>query len=248
MRTIKFISIFILLCGFTFALVQCTKDENGVNTPNPDKTIELRESSNCIDTTYLNSVCSKGVFSWAISLPQYPGCTFWVDVPYYFCYGLTATSMHVGDYKIVEHDCQDYNDDANDAFNNGMLEIFTINFDKSVWHAINVYLMTHLPPQVTTHLELNYYTASCAKTCYVIVGKPGEIQGIIPHRYNCGEKCCKLITVYRKINGVWKIESQSYLPNNDPCTGSLSVICPRGTTYSTDCIVNCDGLRSLYIP
>ena len=56
MRTIKFISIFILLCGFTFALVQCTKDENGVNTPNPDKTIELRESSNCIDTTYLNSV------------------------------------------------------------------------------------------------------------------------------------------------------------------------------------------------
>jgi len=79
MRNIKFISIFILLCGFTFALVQCAKEEIDTNTV--DTKIESRSSNPCAPKI----MCPIEYKIVDIQVPGYSGCTIQAEMIYEKC-------------------------------------------------------------------------------------------------------------------------------------------------------------------
>ncbi|MBK7096774.1 MAG: hypothetical protein IPH57_17545 [Saprospiraceae bacterium] len=223
MKTIKFISIFILLCGFTFALVQCTKDEATKSELKGSK-IEYRTSNPCAPDLGNNPNCDSVSFDYFVSIPMYPGCQFRVQFLYWECIdGLGNIAYHLSDYQIISHDCPQYNTDLQNAMNNGTINIFNIAFGKQIWNAITVLLLNSTSPSLGA-ITLEYYVASCAKECYW-KSRTGFWLG---KRYSCGENCCIAQRNYNKINGVWILTNSKTNFPLDPCYGARPVDCPVG--------------------
>lgn len=239
MKTIKFISIFILLCGFTFALVQCTKDETTKIELNGSK-IEYRTSNPCAPDLGNNPNCDSVSFDYFISIPMYPGCQFRVQFLYWECIdGLGNIAYHITDYQIISHDCAQYSIDLQNAMNNGTINAFNITFGKQIWNSITLFLLSSTSPSYNV-LSANYYTASCTKDCYW-KSKNGLWVG---WRYSCGENCCRARRTYNYINGQWTLTNTRIDFPSDPCYGARPVSCPDGRdAYSTDCSPQCEAIN-----
>ncbi|MBK7093751.1 MAG: hypothetical protein IPH57_01300 [Saprospiraceae bacterium] len=238
MKTIKYLSIFVLLIGFSFALVRCTKDEATKSELNASK-IEYRIDNPCApDLSNLPS-CDSITHTISVQIPMYPGCSFTVEFFVWECDGGSAIAYHLSDYKIIDHNCNQYNIDLINAKNNNTINYFNMVFGKQIWYAITQWLLSGTASNISV-VTVEYSIASCAKECY------WQIRGSnawVGRRYACGENCCKLKRVYNKINGEWVPTNKIVDFPLDPCYGARPVDCPDSRyQWSTDCTAQCEVL------
>lgn len=238
MKQIKYISIFILLFGFSFALVQCTKDE-ATKIELKGSKIEYRTSNPCAPDFSNRPSCDSITHTISVQIPMYPGCSFSVKFFFWECYGGSAIAYHLTDYEIIDHNCNQYNIDLINARNNNTINTFNIAFGKQIWNAITQWILSGTPSNVTV-ATLEYYVASCSKECY------WQTRGSywVGKRFACGENCCGLQKVYNKVNGQWVLTNTTVNSPVDPCYGARPVDCPDSRyQWSTDCSPQCEVLN-----
>jgi hypothetical protein len=122
--------------------------------------------------------------------------------------------------------------------NSGNIEAFTAQFNASVWLNFTNYLLTQ-NPGITTNTQFEYVVASCVRTCIVekrIGGSKFTI--LVPVNKKCGEDCCRRLSTYIKINGLWTLSVQT-ITEGSQCTPMPANNCPPNTVNYTDCIKNC---------
>ena len=236
MRNIKFISIFILLCGFTFALVQCTKDNIEAKNNEP---LELR-STNCLPDPVPG--CSQyDVLLEKIQLPGYPGCDFWINYKYQKCFSNGLVTFNIGDVVIAKHNCKKFWDDLNAAIANGTVEQFWIGINKLLYKLVTEKLINTVPINQVLALAVNYHIAACSKLC-TEERRDDPLGPYIAYYIHCGDKCCALYTYYTVVNGKWVLLHKTLVPASDPCVPTAETC---QTRVSTDCIVQCGSLDFL---
>ncbi len=236
MKQIKFISIFILLCGFTFALVQCTKDNIVAKNNEP---LEFR-SNDCLPQNQLNCV-DKYVYLEKIQLSGYPGCDFWINYHYQECTSNGIPVINIGDVEIAKHNCTQFWNDLNAAIANGTVEQFWIGINKLLYKYVTEKLINTKSCSQVLSLAVNYHIAACKKMC-ADENRNDPDATYIASYIHCGDKCCALYTYYICENGVWKLLTKTFVPAADPCVPTYDV-CP--TRVSTECIVQCGSLDFL---
>ena len=213
MRTIKFISIIILLSGFTFALIHCTEESISLKG---NLELELRTTS-CLPD--LGSVCTQfEVNAEQIQLPGYPGCDFWIKYTYQECYPQAGlVRFNIGDVMIIKHNCQQFWDDLETSIANGTVEQFWIGINKLLYKYVTDKLINTVNPSEVLTLAVNYHIASCQKMC--IEERREDPQGPFKAYYiHCGDKCCALYTYYSVVNGNWVLlKKPSVTVDTDLC-------------------------------
>jgi hypothetical protein len=243
MKTLKNISIFILLIGFAFALIQCNKDNLSVK-PENDNSIELRTySEDCLPP--LEDGCSQKNDTIHITISQFPGCVFIVNVNVQKCPdGMNSWTYNIGDFTILSHDCPAFDSIILNS-NQQYLENFTYQFGVWVRNALtNHYLIQDIQPNGGTYAIINHYFASCLKTCYIEIWEDPKWPRLVYYgiqRERCGENCCQLETDYQYINGNWMLQSQRSYGPSEPCSESSTAVCGIGTVRSTPCTAQCGG-------
>ena len=143
MKNLKFISIFILLCGFTFALVQCTKDSFNVKTEN-DASLEMRSfSDDCLPPQ--EPTCLQDVDTINLSVSQFSGCVFKVHVTVQKCpAGNNVWTYNIGDFEVLSHNCAAFDSIIQNS-SQVDLEYFTYQFGKWIRNALtNYYLINDI--------------------------------------------------------------------------------------------------------
>jgi hypothetical protein len=237
MKLIKYFLIFILLCGFSFALVQCTKESIEVKD---NQALELR-NTNC--SPNLEPGCNDNyVILEQIQLPGYPGCDFLINYRYQKCNlsnGLVR--FNIGDVVIAKHNCKKFWDDLNAAIANGTVEQFWIGINKLLYKYVTEKLIKTVNPEQVLALAVNYHIAACQKMC--TEERRDDPDGpYIAYYIHCGDKCCALYTYYTVVNGEWTLLTKTLVPAQDACVPT-SETC--STRVSTDCIVQSGSLDFL---
>jgi len=238
---------------FTFLLfgliISCSK--NSVE----DNILETNVSSNetstrapgesCIRTNFNSGSCFEGVYTYSISIPSYPNCTFEVSVDYVNCVSDQGDrSIHLGDFVINEHDCPQYNTDLSIANTQNQLQTFQTSINQQVWAQVTNNLLNDNPPTLGTVIVLEYIVSQCTRTCYVnLTPKAGNpFIATVPRKINCGTNCCRLIDNYQETNGSWELANTINEPIFAGCLFTGVPFCLPNTVFSTDCDDNCDSL------
>jgi len=177
-----------------------------------------------------------------ITLPQYPGCTFTFQMTYVKCTVGAIVETHFGDFTVQPTtNCPQYVADVNNAIATNTLDAFAQVFNKSVWKAITTYYLDHIETSPTS--VIGYNPHSCMKTCFQMVNR-GDYSGYIPRKYVCADGCCKVKRNYQKVNNEWVlvgiVDESSTITTN--CQDPVVILCPAGTTISTNCMPSCDEL------
>jgi hypothetical protein len=236
MKQIKYISIFILLCGFTFALVQCTKE--GIDLKNSGE-LELR-TSNCLPDP--DPGCTQyDVLLEKIQLPGYSGCDFWINYKYQKCFSNGLVTFNIGDVEIAKHNCTQFWNDLNAAITNGTVEQFWISINKLLYRYVTEKLINTVNPEQVLTLAVNYHIGACKKMCTEQNQRDPNAPYIATY-IHCGDKCCALYTYYTWVNGNWTLLTKTLVPVDDPCTPTTETC---STRVSTDCIAQCGSLDFL---
>jgi hypothetical protein len=199
----------------------------------PDSLLELCDSIPTID-------------SMAVTLADYPGCTFWLTFEYYYCRNDSIDFYHIGNFQIISHDCSAFSTAFNTAYAAGgpTLAAFVENFDHDVFLEIKKNLAEELIPPGTHPCNggsayfRSYMRASCYKWCYIEDGHT-----VSSTRVACGSDCCVERTrACRDETGKLVLESTidpSYPPNCDGPTifgtGQLPGLCTSESACTYSC-------------
>lgn len=236
------IKIILFSSVIALSVFSCQKSENKQQATQSDQ-LELRSDDPCF--TAPPASCQFGVFTNTITLAGFSDCDFVVSVPYYYCYGGQGVANYIfSDFNIVEYQCLygGYEDSLAYHSANGTLAEFETRFNQLMWEAITNAFFSIIN-NVTYTATITYNTSSCARTCYSVVDvKEGEYSAIIKTKIGCGTGCCKIIRNYRKIDGVWKLQSIEDASDPASCFDDEENSCPFGTIYSTKCRQQCDDL------
>jgi hypothetical protein len=177
----------------------------------PDSLIEICDSIPSID-------------SMLVTLPDYPGCSFWLEFEYFECrYDSSFPFYHIGNYQLISHNCPAFTTAYNAALSAGgaTLAAFVENFDHDVFLAIKTNLAASLVPPGSFPCGesyatfISYITVSCYKWCYLQIGPT-----VSSKRIACGSDCCAERTrACRDRDGVLVLTT-SYDSDYPPyCTG-----------------------------
>jgi len=192
---------------------------------------------------FFPGLCDDGTYLVAnITLPQYPGCTFTFQIYYVYCLVDGHWETHFGDFTVQPTtNCPQYVADVNNAIATNTLDAFAQDFNKSVWKAITEHYLNVIATTPTAIIGYNPH--SCMKTCFQMVNR-GDYSGYIPRRYTCAYGCCKIKRNYQKVNNEWVlvsiVDESSTITTN--CQDPVVIVCPAGTTISTNCMPSCDEL------
>jgi hypothetical protein len=229
---------------FTCTIFSCINDDNFNAKSNLDSKTNTRTEigigNSCapnIDTTLS---CQPGSFPSPIQLPQYPGCTFYINLQYTLCadWASGIQRIYLSDFTLIEHDCPQYDADVAAAMSNNSLDTLIAQFNGSVWQYVTNILLAQSAANSWSVTILEYNIVNCVQTCFV--EKRSDFSshtGLVPVVKNCGEDCCQMARSYRIENGEWILRNES-ITNGDTCS-PIIIHCPTGTQYYTDCIYNC---------
>jgi hypothetical protein len=180
-----------------------------------------------------NSGCEFGQYNWSIIIPEYPHCIFEISLDYYVC-GTGpvggSVAIHVGDFEILSHNCQDFVDDQQDALANGDEAEFNISFNQSIWRQVtsNIINGTGILPGVNSIIELEYNIGACKFQCSTST-------------LDCGEACCRRHNTYTVIAGRWVLTTERDIVRFGSCGNPP--FCNPSVLQSADCYDNCESLN-----
>ncbi|MGE5355332.1 MAG: hypothetical protein ACM3PT_03770 [Deltaproteobacteria bacterium] len=216
MRNIKFISIFILLCGFTFALVQCTKDENaneqhaqitlkstnvikaltdaGIYTAS-DVDLTPRENlySSCKPS---GTYCTSYFIRDTIAVPNF--CDY-VQVKYYLW--VCPDGISFSDFEAIPLGGCDSLTNSWLYLSNGeldhQLELFNYNASLIVEKELMSLLVTQYQIKCSGGQFISsFYRNICYRWCVQFITDPRGVVFTSTVKNYCGDKCCKRTTKY----------------------------------------------------
>ncbi len=233
MKTIKFFSIIALLIGFSFALMQCAKEDNKFKNSLTSSPLQNRNSgigSSCIGET--PSPCYDGVYTWSIRIPDYPECEFIVTLNYFVCLGEGGGRIHMGDFDYtVNYGCTEFYEDWENAIRNGSEDQFYTNFNQQVWTEVTKNLLSSQTTHYWFYAELEYNVGSCIYLC--------ERDALM-----CGDACCQRTNEWEKDQqGNWILTKKGeIIHTGDPCPDYPIRTCPPDVLQSASCFDNCASL------
>jgi hypothetical protein len=216
MKIVKFISIFVLLIGFTFALVQCAKEENAnenqdqiaLNSADVIKTLnksgiynlshdemELREPqvSGCY---YGGAFCTPYFFRDTIAVPNY--CDY-VYVKYIIW--ICADEIKFSDFEAIPSGYCDSLTQSWLYLGEGeldhQLELFnyyaSLIVEKMVMSRLVIQFQKKCPENF---ISSDFYRNICYRWCVEFITDPHGVVFTGTRKYYCGDKCCKKTTKY----------------------------------------------------
>jgi len=233
MKQIKFISIFILLCGFTFALVQCAKEvdlkenikvssldeisplelisklnSNGIFST---KTVEIENRSTIVTECFTPGLyCQSYNIMDTIVIPGYCG-THLVRYKVWICPGNTISFTDFRSDPLMS--C----DSLYDSWLNLSDDQLVLAYDKYEYAAslVEEYLFIsalNLNIQCpNTFQGVDFYKNLCYRWCIELIGRPGDDHvKFLMSKVFCGRKCCKRVIQYCYQNGVLKASTPSF--------------------------------------
>ncbi|MGE5356176.1 MAG: hypothetical protein ACM3PT_08050 [Deltaproteobacteria bacterium] len=259
MRNIKNFSIIVMLSAFAIALIQCSKENIEVKNT---EALELRNTGSLLD--FLGTSCVPGIINVGVGcndeeyidtlvindLPNYPGCTFKIIYKRYECEALGLKDVTIGDFQILEHNCQQYSNDLNNAYNGRILSNFVINFELSVWnkirdHIITKYVVGNAYPCGSSALfQINFIRSSCYR-----IANYNQGNGLgVSTKITCGSQCCERHTfVCTNPDGSLFIVEEDETGGPINCSDPPFLSDPPNTlgrwrlTWVSDCMVLCPG-------
>lgn len=240
MKNFKILFSLILLI---ITCINCSENNNYDNTGNFRETFQRSvtipndDLNSCLEQNlppFINN-CIKEFAETVLYLDDYPGCSFSVELLYYFC---SPDKLYVGHFWFAKPiTCPKYLQEYSEAVVNNKLAEFEFNFNLKIWSAINDQFTNYFATS-TNSLAINYVVGSCNYICYEqSEPSPTGQTGLIPVFYNCGENCCKVTRNYVKINGVFVPSTplEIFAPNVECETNNVN--CVEGGTplYSRGC-------------
>jgi hypothetical protein len=199
----------------------------------PDSIYEICDSIPTID-------------SMVITLPDYPGCSFWIAYEYYNCGDSLHANYYLGNFTVVTHNCSSFSSAFNTAYIAGgaTLATFVENFDHDVFLKIKTNMANtfvtpgRYPCNHGAATFVSYIRVSCFKWCYVQVGQTTSSTKI-----SCGSDCCAERTIACRDEGGNLILNTSYDSSYPPhCAGPTiysSGIPPGRCTSESSCEYTC---------
>jgi len=249
MKQIKYISIFILLFGFSFALVQCTKEEN----VNENKDQIALNSADVIKTLNKSGIYNLKEAEMELREPHISGCynggTF--CTPYFF--RDTIAVLNYCDYvqvKYIMWVCPDgikFSDfEANtlggcDSLTHSwlyldegeldhQLELFNYNASLIVEEMVlsNILRQYNILCQFGSVMHSSFYRNLCYRWCvWFDYGKNGEVTTSLVKNY-CGDKCCAKATR-------WCIDENGKVEHSNPVFSNVGNGVCNNIPYPVQC-------------
>lgn len=219
-------------------IYSCVKQQDHQDSKS-DVITELRAGNSCLESNLPPNTgsCASGVFTELITLPMYPGCTFHVRVNYYNCttLGFGGQTFFLGDFEIFDHDCAQYNIDAQNP-----TAAWELQFNSQVWGATTNSLLNTLIPLTTSTIVFEYIVAACTRTCYVeSEPNPKGMTAIIPITTACSSDCCTRSTRYTRTLTGWEASNTTLSSPPMGCPQDNNPPCQGGTISSTPCSGGC---------
>lgn len=181
-----------------------------------------------------------------IILPDYPGCSFLVKFEYFDCLIDSVQYYHIGDYRIISHNCPGFALDLNSAFTAGgqTLSTFVEDIDHDIFLGLKEGLAPNLISGESTPcgdehvIFISYIRVSCFKLCYIDNG-----QTTTSVLVSCGSDCCiERTEVCRNELGNLLFQS-SFDPDLWPHCGGPTIfnagLPPRNCTSESTCEFVC---------
>jgi hypothetical protein len=224
-----FTSVIMLCCCF----FSCMSDQSNEIEPN-NLVLESRDSeigSSCLGDA--PSPCYEGVYTWSITLPDYPNCELIVEQYYYVCYGLNFANFHLGGFDYtINLGCDDFLDDQETAILQGTEEQFITYINQQIWEQITENLLSGLSGSYYEIAEFEYNVGSCKFLC-------GSDQ------LRCGDVCCRKVNKWeRDSSGDWYLSEEGEIERfGDSCLTYQNPGCSPSELQSQDCFDNCASLE-----
>jgi|GEM_PF-1989778 len=226
--------IFVILAGYFILAVPYSCKEEAISPDNKTATSSrgVREGDHfelfgiaCLPDSIFNCDSVPIIDSMMITLPDYPGCSFWVVFEYYDCRFGSYQYYHIGTFKLISHNCSAFTTAFNAAYAVGgaTLAAFVENFDHDVFLKIKTNLANTLVPVGTNPCSEGYVTfmsyirVSCYKWCYIDNGHTTSGTKVA-----CGSDCCAEETTACR-DGSGNLVLNSYYYTSDPpyCEGPI---------------------------
>ncbi len=249
MKQIKYISIFILLFGFSFALVQCTKEGNtneqhdqivlksdSVMKALSDVGIyalseaELTPRENLYSSCKPSGLCTPYFYRDTIAVPNF--CNN-VQVKYYLW--VCPDGISFSDFEAIPLGGCDSLNNSWLYLSNGeldhQLELFNYNasliVEKMVMSGLVIQFQKRCPENF---ISSDFYRNICYKWCVQFITDPRGVVFTSTVKNYCGDKCCKRTTRYCLLDNGQVHQSDPVfsevgngvcgsIPYGDPCRG-----------------------------
>lgn len=206
-------SLFLSGLGIIIGLLilSCSQEENSIQN-NSNQIIELRGGgdglldllgTSCVPGSIVfPGICNDTIFTDTVnvSIAQFPGCNFTVIYHRFECELSGLLDVTVGDFQILDHDCQEFSDDILNPYVQSIWTDYIIDFEIAVWDEIETQLINQYFDDEDDYncgqggyWNINYIRSSCYNyvTTYIQEG-PYIEEGLgISTKISCGSQCCE---------------------------------------------------------
>ncbi len=205
----------------------------------------------CVPSSIIIPGCNDSVYIQTTTITDhemYPGCTFKVVYKMQLCQSQNLIDLTVGDFQIIEHNCQAFSEDLNNNYNTLNFREFMTNFETKMWNSISQILTEQVSNSINITcgegavFNINYIRTSCYK--YVALKSKTNLYETI--KVACGTQCCERHSrICRKSDGSYMITTYDVTrPWNITCdlpnTGIPTLIIPPSKiVWISECSVTC---------
>ena len=239
------ISYFIFSCSQSFDEKEISKDITAKSRAEKRDLLDLLGTACVPGNIVVPGACNDTIFVDTLiitDLPQYPGCKFKVIYKRQECKIPSIRDITIGDFQILEHDCDAFSADINNKWNQSIWSDFIIDFELSVYGAVQNHLITQNVTEEFNCLEgvlftINFIRASCYRYASVRQ-KNGQS---VSTKLTCGSQCCERHTrVCRNPDGTFNITTNDVTnPSNVDCGDPAFLTNPPYWLGRPDWITEC---------
>ncbi len=196
----------------------------------PHDLLNLLDNSCIPESINLGEGCNdvEYIDTFIVFLDEYPGCEFKILSSHFECIASTLMDYTMGDFQILEHNCDQFSKDLNDALNISTYAYanFREQFETAVYNELERQIIEAFVPKGSftcldgIFFNIIFQKASCYKTCIV---NTSDTQ-VRYYKVACGSDCCERHTsVCRNDKG--ELVTDTYI------VGTLLDVCSNPPIY-----------------
>lgn len=260
MKNLKIVFLLFTLLLTSALIWSCQKEPDKVGETSKNlkntKSLVVRGLNDCVPPeletpTHPCYNTSMYTITTNLTLPQYPNCTFTVEIDVRICYDYLGRPVNylIFDWRWINNifDCSDLLNDAIAAYQNNNFTSFITLFDNRMLIAIENYFIQQAIQSggsafyycgSSTPLNIGYYQSGCYRFC---MGTDANNQWAI-RKTLCGTNCCQRITEMCINPQTGQIVKTTTVTSLGSCTSITpqSGWCNLNNATTTDCIQLCE--------